>query len=583
MGQQHHDSRDNEGPSRKEGLLGQALQAESEQVDSVEATLSSSFTYNSSSSNNLHNDPIIPQSSDLTVPYSNVSHYTPESLMPTTDTSRRSVFGGRADKKYCVHSQPHHQNGGRHHQSVPRQTSFESDNGSSIASIDTAEATEHHVNGGYGELVDPANRSHSRDLLSPLHPTTAGITKKTNKPIHETLHAQSLILGLAFMAIWSPQNCMAPNLTEMAEVFGFTDQERDFYLGANVALATGVLSFPIAAGIGILADVYNRKYLFCATVALGGLSSWMTGASQTYRMLFFARLLNGSFMSGSVPVAFSLLGDLFDTNERNAASSGLTAMMGLGIVFGQVYAGVVGSSEGWSHAFNVSAVVTVASAALVLLLVREPIRGGKEEVLQDMLKHGTRYERKLTWSGFCQAMKNNQSNMILILQGFFSSVPWGIIFVFLNDYLSQEKGFSVTDATYLVAVFGTGCAAGGILGGYWGQLISAWNRSYLPLFMAATTFLGIFPFMGLLNGNFTNARSFLTVGLAFIGGFIASLPSVCVRPCLINVNPPESRGAALTAANLTIQLARGAGPSSITLMSAILKVDRQFSFNITVR
>jgi translation initiation factor 4G len=425
------------------------------------------------------------------------------------------------------------------------------------------------------------SRNNSRDLV-----TTSSNKKlhhrRPKPPVHETIHAQSLLLGFAFMAIWSPQNCMAPNLTEMASDFGFSDAKRDFYLGANIALATGVLSLPISAGIGILADVWNRKYLFCATVALGGVSSYLTGISRTYRALFWARLLNGAFMSGSVPVAFSLLGDLFNTSERNAASSGLTAMMGLGIILGQVYAGVVGSSLGWPHPFYVSAIVTLISAFLVLLLVKEPVRGGKEEVLQDMLKRGTRYERKLTWSGFVQTMRNNESNMILMWQGFFSSVPWGIIFVFLNDYLSQERGFSVPDATYLVAVFGVGCAVGGILGGYWGGIVQSWNRSYLPLFMALTTLLGIFPFLGLLNGTFRNAHGLLAVGYSFLGGSIASLPSVCVRPCLINVNPPETRGAALTAANLIIQLARGAGPSCITLLGAILKLDRQFSFNVTV-
>jgi translation initiation factor 4G len=63
---------------------------------------------------------------------------------------------------------------------------------------------------------------------------------------------------------------------------------------------------------------------------------------------------------------------------------------------------------------------------------------------------------------------------------------------------------------------------------------------------------------------------------------IASLPSVSVRPCIINVNPPESRGAALTAANLIIQLARGIGPSCITLLSAIFGANRRFSLNITL-
>jgi translation initiation factor 4G len=574
---------------RRESYLAQALQSMPESAQP--ADVEDEATYNSSASYQHHCDPIIPLHSDLTIPYSNVRDISTE-IPVELNTDRRSVFGGREKQKYCIHPNQATSNYGvgsssayHHHYDEPQQSSsLNLSNSSSTASEIMPESmfTNHGFDGELSDVSQPgspeAYQILPRDLLSP---PPASATKKRTK-MHETLHAQSLILGLAFMAIWSPQNCMAPNLTQMADDFGFSDTERDVYLGANVALATGVLSLPISAGIGILADVYNRKYLFCLTVALGGFSSWLTGASQSYRMLFFARLLNGSFMSGSVPVAFSLLGDLFDTHERNAASSGLTAMMGLGIIAGQVYAGVVGSCKGWPHAFYVSAVLTIMSAVLVLLLVREPIRGGKEAVLQAMLKHGTSYERKLTWSGFCQTMRNSQSNMLLIWQGFFSSIPWGIIFVFLNDYLSQERGFSVPDATYLVAVFGAGCAVGGILGGYWGQQISDWNRSYLPVFMAATTFLGIFPFVGLLNGHFTNAHGVLAVGYSFVGGFVASLPSVCVRPCLLNVNPPESRGAALTAANLIIQLARGAGPSCITLMSAILRVDRQFSFNFTV-
>ena len=86
-------------------------------------------------------------------------------------------------------------------------------------------------------------------------------------------------------------------------------------------------------------------------------------------------------MSGSVPIAFSLLGDLFSAEERNAASSVLTAMMGCGILMGQVYAGVVGGGEsegGWSQAFFVSSGLSVISALLVLIYVQEPVRGGKE-------------------------------------------------------------------------------------------------------------------------------------------------------------------------------------------------------------
>jgi len=287
-------------------------------------------------------------------------------------------------------------------------------------------------------------------------------------------------------------------------------------------------------------------------------------------------------MAASVPIAFSLLGDLFSTEERNAASSGLTAMMGLGIVGGQVYAGMVGVTLGWEHSFYVSGCITIALAVICFLLVREPERGGKERALQHMIQAGKRYDRKLTWSGFTHAMRHNKSNSILLWQGFFSSLPWGIVFVFLNDYLSQERGFSIPDATFLVFLFGVGCTIGGVLGGYWGQIVQAWNRSYLPLFMALTTAIGILPFVGLLNTHFTNAHGPWGFFYSISAGLIASLPSVNVRPCLINVNPPETRGASLTAANLLINLGRGVGPSCATLMVSTLRVDRRVAFNTAV-
>ena len=427
------------------------------------------------------------------------------------------------------------------------------------------------------------NRSNStnREGGPPSQPTLHA-TKHHVQPDDPTLHLQSLLLAVAFLFVWSPQNLMAPNLTQMADFFGFTAEQRDLYLGAYVAFATGVLSLPVSAAIGFVADlVASRKRLYAWTCLVGGVSAILTGFSRTYAQLYFARFVCGGCMSGSVPIAFSLLGDLFDTKDRNAASAGLTAAMGAGILFGQVYAGVVGSQNGWRGPFYLSGVLTILSSLLVLWFVKEPVRGGKEKVLQDMLASGTKYEKKLTFEDFVHAMLRNQSNSLLIWFGFFTSIPWGVIFTFLNDYLSQEQSMSVPDATMLVLWFGIGCALGGILGGYLGQLTMNMDRKYLPLFMAASTFLGMFPFLALLNGPFHTA-GILPCFYALLGGCVANLPSVNMRPCIINVNAPEVRGACLNASNIAINLARGAGPSCITLMGAIWGVSRRFSFNVTL-
>lgn len=397
-----------------------------------------------------------------------------------------------------------------------------------------------------------------------------------------TLHAQTFVLALAFFAIWSPQNLMAPNLTQMATYFHFTTEQRDLYLGANIAFATGVLSLPVQTLLGFLADVVpSRKQLFAYTVIGGGIASIFTGYSKTYTQLYFCRFLCGGCMSGSVPIAFSMLGDLFDAKDRNAASSGLTAMMGAGILLGQVYAGAVGESVGWKHPFYLAGTLSIITALMVLYFVREPVRGGKERVLQEMIANGTKYDRKLTVNGFLHAMTQNKTNVVLMLQSFSTGVPWGIIFTFLNDYFAQEQGMSVAASTILIVWFGLGCAAGGIVGGAIGTKLQRINRSFLPLFMAFSTALGIIPFLGLLDLKL-NGASFLAIFLSFIGPCVANLPSVNVRPCILNVNPPETRGAAMTAANLMVNVGRGAGPSIITLSQQFFYATRQYSFNLSL-
>jgi predicted MFS family arabinose efflux permease len=530
-----------------------------------------------------HEHPMLPVHSDFTIPTSNARcnriqaglAAAPDLDLTPSPGNRRSVFPKPVGKRYVVKPPSMGVSGGA-------SSSFSS-------SVDASITPPQSPKPSY--TIGPPTIS-TISPLTPAHPIIGRGTSldeddelprpKRLHQLHETVHAQSLLLGLAFMAVWSPNNAMAPNLTQMAESFGMTEQERDLYLGSYCALAVGVFSLPITALLGFMTDFYPRKQLFMACVVGGSLASAWTGWSTNFTSLFLARLWNGGCMSASVPVAFSLLGDLFSTEERNAASSGLTAMMGLGIIAGQVYAGTVGPTAGWQHPFFVSSLLALTTALLVLLWVREPVRGAKEKVLQDLLKSGNKYDRKLTFDGFLHAMRHNRSNMILLWQGFFTSLPWGIVFVFLNDYLSQEKRFSVPDATFMVMLFGIGCAIGGICGGYIGQMCMRFNRSYLPLFMAVSTFMGIFPFLGLLNSSFTNHHGYKAMGYSILGGCLASLPSVNVRPCIINVNPPETRGAALTAANLLIALGRGIGPSCITIMGSSFNWSRQVSFNVTL-
>jgi MFS family permease len=424
-------------------------------------------------------------------------------------------------------------------------------------------------------------------------------------------HAQSLLLGVAMAALWSSSNLMAPNLTAIAADFGYgaTPQQRDYYFGSILSLVTTVASIPLATMIGLATDNVRptRPTLLVGVLLCGALSTWGTGQATQYWHVVVTRWVSGGCMAGSIPVAFSLVSDWFDVTGRNVACSGVTACMGLGVILGQVYAGGISSGGAgddsvklsWSHAFTVSAILQAMTAILCAQFIHEPVRGGTEQAFQALLQAGIKvlptippskikttqsksHPQRLTMSTACSYLlchgpNANATNSILLWQGFFSSVPWGVMFVFLNDFLLQERGFSESDATFLVAMFGIGCAAGGVVGGAAGHFLQQVNNGlWVPLFMSITTLLGILPFLALLNSHFTNAHGFQGIVYAGLGGLIASLPSVNVRPCLMNVNPPATRGRALTTANLLICLGRGVGPCCIPLIQHVCQSLRRF-------
>jgi predicted MFS family arabinose efflux permease len=78
---------------------------------------------------------------------------------------------------------------------------------------------------------------------------------------------------------------------------------------------------------------------------------------------------------------------------------------------------------------------------------------------------------------------STKSNLLLFAQCVPGSIPWGVLFVFMNDFLAQDKGLTVEQATMMISLFGVGAAIGGAIGGVLGQKMYNIKPQYLSLFM----------------------------------------------------------------------------------------------------
>ncbi len=120
----------------------------------------------------------------------------------------------------------------------------------------------------------------------------------------------TFMLSLTVFFLYADQNLLAPNLSAVAEDFGFSDHERDEKLGGYIAIGFFIIGGPVALLVGYFADSFNRARLFALVVIFGETACFATFWVITYDQLFFCRVLTGVSIGGATPIIFSMLGEL---------------------------------------------------------------------------------------------------------------------------------------------------------------------------------------------------------------------------------------------------------------------------------
>ena len=382
-----------------------------------------------------------------------------------------------------------------------------------------------------------------------------------------------LFVGLIGL-LYADQNLLAPNLTAIGNEFHFSRAEIDKRLGADVNLIFWMLGGVVTLGVGYLADradlarVISRKLLLFLVALCGQLACLASGLVTTYDGLYLSRALTGIGIGGSFPLIYSLVGDYFPPEKRASASATLGLSMGLGIAIGQLLAGLLGPGHGWRLPFILVAVPGIALNLLYLVVAREPPRGAHEASLQEFLAAGHVYEERIRLSDLPQLLRV-RTNLLILAQALPGTVPWGVFFVYLNDYYAHDKGFSVPDATLLVMVIGGAAIAGGFFGGQLGQRLHNRNPRLMPMLCTITTLLGIIPTAILISYPVRPGTSMIgPLAFCVLTGFFAAVTGPNVYTMLINVNPPERRGAAFSLLNLFNDLGRGFGAWVVGVVAA---------------
>jgi MFS family permease len=126
---------------------------------------------------------------------------------------------------------------------------------------------------------------------------------------------------------------------------------------------------------GKLADLYGRKPLLLFGIAVFLVGSAASGASRTMTQLIVFRSLQGIGAGAMQPVALTVVGDIFDLEERARMQGVFGAAWGVAGLIGPILGGVLVHTPiiGWRAVFYVNLPFGVAAAAILIGSLHERI------------------------------------------------------------------------------------------------------------------------------------------------------------------------------------------------------------------
>jgi len=125
---------------------------------------------------------------------------------------------------------------------------------------------------------------------------------------------------------------------------------------------------------GKLADLYGRKPILFIGLTIFLLGSILCGFATTMEQLIFFRLIQGAGAGAVLPIATTIIGDIYSTEERAKIQGYLASVWGISAVLGPVIGGVIVHYFNWKYVFWVNVPLGILAMIGIGLYLHEPAR-----------------------------------------------------------------------------------------------------------------------------------------------------------------------------------------------------------------
>ena len=181
-----------------------------------------------------------------------------------------------------------------------------------------------------------------------------------------------LLLGILMSAM--DNTIVATAMYTIASELGGFDQLVWVTSAYMVAVMAGTPIF------GKLSDMYGRKrfYVFGLIVFLVG--SALCGMAASMEQLIIFRAIQGIGGGALMPIAFTIVFDLFPPDKRGKMTGLLGAVFGTSSIMGPLLGAFITDSIGWEWIFYVNVPIGIVSLILILTSYHESLSRSKQQI-----------------------------------------------------------------------------------------------------------------------------------------------------------------------------------------------------------
>src|SRR5688500_10227633 len=142
-------------------------------------------------------------------------------------------------------------------------------------------------------------------------------------------------------------------------------------------LLTSTVTVPVW---GKLSDLFGRRPLFQIGIAIFLIGSAGCGIPQSMTQLIVRRAIQGLGAGALVPLAMTIIGDIFTLQERAKMQGLFSGVWGVSSVLGPLLGGFITDQLSWRWVFFVNIPVGIAAALIIGFALIEQKREGRPSI-----------------------------------------------------------------------------------------------------------------------------------------------------------------------------------------------------------